>query len=304
MPCFNPLHASRLRGGDVVLGTRTDAVGFLMLPCGHCIGCFKERSRAWAIRIMHEAKMHERNCFITLTYDDEHLPMYGSLRYEDFQNFMKRLRKKFSVFDVELMAYVPRFFMCGEYGEKLSRPHYHACLFGIDFTDKEIIRGGKSPLHSSASLSALWPFGFASVGSLSFASARYVAAYCTKKFYGSGADEHYQRVIPETGEVVNVLPEFGHCSLKPGIGAFWYEKFARDVFPHDRVVINGSQAPPPRYYLKKLKCSDSVLYDEIKRKREQATHEHNFYVESHPSRLNARNFFEHEMSKSFKRNLK
>jgi hypothetical protein len=134
---------------------------------------------------MHEAKMHPKNCFITLTYNNEHLPSDGSLNYEVFQLFMKRLRKKYGK--------GIRFYMCGEYGDKLGRPHFHACLFGHDFADKKLWKttDSKSKLYRSAELEKLWPYGFSSVGDVTFESAAYVARYIMKKVSGDASESHY-----------------------------------------------------------------------------------------------------------------
>lgn len=140
MPCFHPLDAFHCR--DLVL--HSTSVSFkditsskvacvpVKLPCGQCVGCRLERSRQWAVRCMHEAQMFERNCFITLTYDPKSLPTVPgtdvpTLRLDDFQKFMKRLRKRFSGVDVVRgaehsthcdVSWPIRFFHCGEYGEK------------------------------------------------------------------------------------------------------------------------------------------------------------------------------------------
>ena len=94
MACYAPLHGFRAAGGQVTFNRRE---GFLDLPltvsCGSCIGCRLERSRQWAVRIMHEAQMHDSNSFLTLTYNDEHLPANGSLKLSDFQQFCRNLRK-------------------------------------------------------------------------------------------------------------------------------------------------------------------------------------------------------------------
>ena len=111
MPCFHPLDAWQCLNGDVVFTdnlARNDVIRRLSLPCGRCVGCRLERSRQWAVRCMHEASMHMFNSFVTLTYDDDHLPEYNSLNYKHFQDFMKRLRKSHNGV---------RFYMCGEYGE-------------------------------------------------------------------------------------------------------------------------------------------------------------------------------------------
>ena len=117
--------AVRMSDGSVKFVSRNKrgVEGTLELPCGQCIGCRLERSRQWAMRCLHEASLYDSNSFITLTYDDSNLPYGGSLNYEDFQKFMKRLRKRINS--------KVRFYMGGEYGsEGTMRPHFHACLFG------------------------------------------------------------------------------------------------------------------------------------------------------------------------------
>ena len=105
--------------------------------------------------------------------------------------------------------------MCGEYGSDpdqlsgLGRPHFHACLFNLDFKDKEFYseRDGV-PLFKSASLSQIWGKGFVTVGEVTFESAAYVARYITKKINGDLADIHYNKVNYLTGELQSVEPEF------------------------------------------------------------------------------------------------
>jgi len=155
--------------------------------------------------------------------------------------------------------------MAGEYGEKFSRPHFHACLFGFDFSDKKYLC--KSPggfkLYRSAVLESLWPHGFSSVGSVTFESAAYVARYIMKKVTGGLADEHYSSVDPDTGEVIKREPEFCHMSLKPGIGAGWFDKFSSDVYPNGRVVVRGVECKPPRYYDKRFNSVDFEKFDDL-----------------------------------------
>ncbi|AXH77429.1 MAG: replication initiator protein [Microviridae sp.] len=250
MACFNPLVAYRAKMPNAVTGkfsmvfNSRDAAcpdDPLKLPCGQCIGCRLERSRQWAIRCVHEASLYERNCFITLTFAPEFLPKSGSLSKRDFQLFMKRLRKRFGA--------GARYFMCGEYGELNRRPHYHACLFNFDFPDRELwsVRGDVR-LYVSRSLSELWPFGFSTIGDVTFDSAAYVARYITKKITGDMASSHYERVDPVSGEVNDLLPEFTTMSRRPGIGRGWFDRFRSDVFPHDRVVLDGRELRPPKYY--------------------------------------------------------
>ena len=156
MACYRPLRAYALRNAEGKMQVSFKRkIGYepIWLPCGQCIGCRLERSRQWAMRCMHEAQMYDRNCFVTLTYDDEHLPPNGSLNKRDFQLFMKRLRKRYGS--------GIRYYQCGEYGELLGRPHHHAILFNFDFDDKVLwsVRDGVR-LYRSASLEQLWPHGY------------------------------------------------------------------------------------------------------------------------------------------------
>lgn len=225
------------------------------VPCGQCIGCRLERSRQWAARCMHEASMHTDNCFITLTFSDEYLPSDGSLHVEDFQLFIKRFRKSISPNKL-------RYFHCGEYGNKLGRPHHHACIFGYDFPDRKLFsRRDGVRLYTSDMLSQLWPFGFSTVGDVTFESAAYVARYVLKKITGLSASDHYQ----------GRHPEYVTMSRRPGIGGTWLAKYGSDVYPHDYMVIRGGiKSRPPRYYDNQLQLSDPVIYNDLKLRRQRA----------------------------------
>lgn len=198
---------------------------------------------------MHESQMHRFNCFITLTYSEENYE--PSLKYRDWQLFMKKMRWQFGP---------ARFFMCGEYGELNLRPHFHAVIFGLSFLDREQI--GKD-LYRSKTLDELWGKGHATVGECTHESAGYVAGYCVKKVNGELADRRYSRVDLRTGEVVRVDAEFGRCSLRPGIGATWFEKYWKEVYSgRDGVVLRGGRTvPAPKYYDRLLKVLDEDLSD-------------------------------------------
>lgn len=213
------------------------------------------------MRCMHEAQMHENNCYITLTYADEHVPTGYSLRYPDWQQFMRRVRKHFKATPI-------RFYMAGEYGDKFERPHFHAILFGIDFNDKQYLRTNHNgdKLYTSATLSRLWKKGIASVGAATFQSAAYVARYVMKKITGDLAATHYT-YIDQHGEIHSRQPEFNRMSLKPGIGKTWYDKFKNDVFPSDHVITNGFPSKTPRYYDKQLAKENEQLLLKLKEAR-------------------------------------
>lgn len=234
----------------------------MRLPCGRCIGCRLERSRQWAVRCMHEASLHADSCFITCTYDDEHLPEDGSLEPRDMTLFLKRLRKRGRF----------RYFMCGEYGAKRQRPHYHALLFGRDFADKFRVEDSKSgePQWESRELSRTWTAGRATVGVLNFESAAYVARYCVQKVTGDAAASHYERLNPLTGELVMVEPEFGRMSRRPGIGRGWIDRFHEEVYPSDEVIARGHPSKPPRYYDAYLRDLDEDASEAVRRERRKS----------------------------------
>ena len=128
MTCYHPIPAYRTATGvSFSQLARDDHIGSIEILCGQCWGCRLRRAQDWELRITHEAAMWPRNCFVTLTYGRDQLPPNGSLCHRDFQLFMKRLRKVF--IDA-------RFYMCGEYGEENGRPHFHACLFNVDFDER------------------------------------------------------------------------------------------------------------------------------------------------------------------------
>ena len=262
MSCKNPLLA--YRGPKGLVFTQSEAFGhreIITIPCKKCINCRLAHSRDNATRITHEASMHDANSFITLTYSEENLPWDESLSKTTFQKFMKRLRKRIEPTQI-------RFFACGEYGSKSNRPHYHACIFGYDFPDKELYRVEENGnhLYVSETLAKAWPFGFSSVGELSYESARYVAGYIHKKITGPMSEDHYKRFNRLNGEEYDVEPEFQLGSLKPGIGKTWYDKYsATDLWPKRYCTIGGKKRPPPVYYWELLKREDPDKYQEMKR---------------------------------------
>lgn len=269
MPCSFPLTAFQLGDGSIVFYEkhRHASVRSLFLPCGRCAQCRLERSRQWAVRCVHESKCYEDNAFITLTYDDAHLPIDRGLRYTDFQLFMKRLRRRF-------FSSTIRFYMCGEYGEArdphgrvtgdLGRPHYHALIFNCSFPDKLYFkRVGDFTLYTSKVLSELWPLGNHLIGAVTFESAAYCARYCIDKVNGDDAKAHYEILNTDTGELVDRAPEFSRMSLRPGIGAPWLERFMTDVYPRGEVVSRGRLAKSPRYYDELFRRSggDSAVFE-------------------------------------------
>ncbi len=217
----------------------------------------------WALRCVHEAQMHSKNCFITLTYGPKHLPADGGLVLKDWQSFAKRLRRSCGRF---------RYFMCGEYGEENLRPHYHACIFGLDFiADRGLWKDDVvAPLFVSPLLSETWGLGFASVGALNFKSAAYTARYVMKKAR-VGSEDYAREVDKRTGEVSYVRPPFVTMSRRPGLGSTWFAQFKSDVYPADEVVIDAKRMRPPRFYDLKLGDDELDVY-KVKRRRALVNH--------------------------------
>jgi len=253
MPCYYPLtgyesiEVNESGKRSIVFQHRKGFVDrMIKVPCGNCIGCRLDRAQKWALRCVHEASLYDENCFITLTYDEEHIPKNGSLVVQDFQKFMKRLRKKYPDKTI-------RFFHCGEYGEQTQRPHYHACIFNYDFPDKKPLPSkSKDQLYSSDILSELWPYGLSSIGALTYNSASYVARYIMKKVTGKKAKEYYQ----------GRKPEYVTMSRKPGLGHQWIKENYKDIYPEDFVVLRGGQKfKAPKYY--------DTVYDQIDHKKLQ-----------------------------------
>lgn len=183
MPCYRPRNAFRRESGVVSFreppAETSEAVEILKLPCGNCIGCRVRKARDWALRCCLEASLHEDTAFVTLTYDDDHIPPRGLLVKEHLQGWLKRVRERLRVVQLDRrdefwasgqqgpFPFHPiRFFACGEYGEQTRRPHYHAILFGV---------------RDHPSLSESWDFGFVRVDPCTPASISYVAGYVGKK---------------------------------------------------------------------------------------------------------------------------
>ena len=223
------------------------------IPCGRCMGCRLTYAQSWAIRCMAERQLHDAASFITLTFDNDHLPVNHSLDRRHLQLFFKRVRKA--------TATPIRYFASGEYGQRIDvpghrycgRPHYHAIIFGREWYDRVPISKGKSGHvhYKSAELERLWGQGMCNVGDVSIDSCGYVARYCTKKISGDMADEHYTNIDPITGEYTTVEPEFALMSRGRqsggGIGGPWAQKYWRDL-QKGYVTFEGTRYPVPDYF--------------------------------------------------------
>lgn len=256
---------------------------FIQIPCGRCIGCRLDYSRDWANRCMLELGYHDSAFFVTLTYDDLHLPINhycdmetgeigstASLVKRDLQLFMKRLRKahcaKYG--DDALL----RFFAAGEYGSQTHRPHYHAIIYGLRLDDLKFYKRNSLPqnydLYNSDWLTKIWGKGHVVVGNVTWDTCAYTARYIVKKQYGNSAEVY---------EKYNFVPEFTQMSRKPGIGRRYYEEQKENIkdclLRNDVLFISdGSrtvEARPPKYYERLFDVDEPDLMPPLKETRQK-----------------------------------
>lgn len=256
MACTNPLKGYRHPDGVIRWDPALGDDEAIEVGCGQCASCKIEYGRNWSTRCMHEASLHEENCFITLTLNDENCPADMSLNAKTWQDFAKRFRKNIGPF---------RYYACGEYtedekGNAVVRPHYHACIFGHDFhADRYIHTHNKygDPIYRSPTLEDSWKLGFSTLGELTRESAQYVARYVLKKQSGP----------KESGAYWGRKPPFAVMSRNPGLGTGWIKKWWADVYPHDYVVVEGEKTRTPRFYDKYLESKDPAMLDLVKANR-------------------------------------
>lgn len=203
----------------------------VLIPCGKCYECVKSRQKDWTSRLLFESK-NNKGLFITLTYAPQHLPKDGVLDKEEYQKFLKRLRKNLGP------GRNIRYFGIGEYGDERGRPHYHFIMFGISFNDFWQIK--KS-----------WRFGYIKLESISYENIKYVSNYVTLR---SKARYKYDL---DTGEV---FPEFYTMSRRPGIGMLEFMRrglyYLNKFINNDKVKIYGQDVKVPYSIIKICKSKE------------------------------------------------
>ena len=226
------------------------------IPCGQCVSCKMAYAREWATRIVHQAQTSKISSFITLTYNEEHLPDDGSVSKEEVRLFIKNLRQKlWRHYQVKV-----KYYAAGEYGSgKGKRPHYHIIIFGWDFPDRTFwdITDSGSQLYRSKFLEGLWTKGFSSIGDVTLQSAAYVARYTMKK-----QKDPSEYIDKETGVILE--KEFNMMSQ--GIGKEWWQKYKSDTYK-DYLNVDYNKVRVPRYYDKQLELEEPERLEEIKEKR-------------------------------------
>lgn len=171
--------------------------------------------------MMHELELWPAASFVTLTYDDEHLPQRGTLLPRDLELWLKRVRR-----DIEPRRI--RYYAAGEYGECFGRPHYHVIAYGLrPDSDREVTESN-------------WRFGFTHVGYVTQDSIRYVADYVQAKLYGDEAERVYEGRVPP------------FARMSGGLGRDWCDARAEQLRESMRLDHRGVPVRLPRYYARRI----------------------------------------------------
>lgn len=265
-------------------GNITKTRHWMTVPCKHCWACQLNYSAEWATRIMCEAKKSDHNYFITLTYDEDHVPVLESMKLQyddhiesiendgtwkeslypgDVTAFIKALRKPFERQGITGIKY----FYAGEYGENTERPHYHMILMNCPLDINQFYSCKVDPLHKKAhwkskELEKYWDKGYIDVAELEWSCAAYVARYCTKKLSFDNKDIYYM-----SGR----LPEF--VRMSNGIGMDYYEENKNQIYQHDEMVMktvkgNTGSYKPPKAFDKKMKEQDPDFFRKLQKSRQ------------------------------------
>lgn len=199
--------------------------------------CRIQRTQQWAVRLQHENTYHEESSFVTLTYDDDHLPADGRISKKELQNFIKRLRKSTSA--------KLKYYGCGEYGERTFRPHYHLIIFGLN--DRLLIEQN-------------WTKGLVYVGTVTMDSCRYVASYVQKKLYKNDKDDPFK------------LNQDLFSIMSQGMGLSWAKDNKSYLQENQKVTVKGTPIGIPRYYVQKLELdlSETVAGNQKQKDEEYA----------------------------------
>lgn len=246
-------------------GNIWDIAPFLEVPCGKCMICMSNKKQDWIVRLKHELSQSLGASFVTLTYDDLHLPFkdikgnyhrlideplineeaHQTVYRQDIQLFMKRLNKHMNKYGICGNKVSPRVFGCAEYGGKLKRPHYHLILFNVPHRPV----GSYDPYKL---IGEKWQMGLVDIGNVSGSAINYVASYIDLKDY---------KPMPLSD------PQFPIMSRRPGIGNKFLSSEERQRY-YDFICLlenrttvshDGIKQPLPRYYKDKLYSQEQKL---------------------------------------------
>lgn len=222
--------------------------GFVSMPCGKCEICRRNAAKQWAVRVYHESRLYLNNSFITLTYDDEHLPLsdYGipTLKKNAISEMMKRLRDYIYPSQV-------RFFGCGEYGDTFNRPHYHVAVFGLNPLDERLVTDYNEVENGYCVDFKPWKLGRVHIGYVTPESSSYVAGYELKKLKSDEKEKQLSQ---------GIQPVFSIMSRRPGIGADFCDRFRDEFVQRGKCSVEGQDKGLPRYYRDRINYQETEEY--------------------------------------------
>lgn len=272
MPCYRPKLIPNKTKSNKILAQEVQ----IMVPCGKCIGCLRNRAQEWCQRMWHESQEHlytGGSGMITLTYTDESVPHGGdgveTLQKSHLQRFFKRLRYRT---DKPI-----KYYAVGEYGRRTGRPHYHIALFGEAFTSDRVLiecsynssrinrlrQGVNQMLYSSKILNECWTenntlLGIATTSDINTAGMLYIGKYLIKT-WNDYADEIINRG--------KRIPAF--ATMSNGIGRKYYEKHHKQWYDQDCVRVGKMTKKPSRYYDKIMEKEEYDKFLKVKLMRKE-----------------------------------
>jgi hypothetical protein len=287
MSCADPYIVENHSYGDEPL-----AVG-----CGNCAYCVTRKANEWSFRLMQEKKVSSSAYFVTLTYNQIHLPLtdknYMTLKREDLTQYFFRLRDKHRYHRAEEPRYdqypgyanlpwhsvmrskIPweykpiKYYAVGEYGSKGNRPHYHAIIFNAKrehiFSSWNNVKSkvdGKVVVHK---------YGHVHTGHVTQASCRYVMKYMLK---GQGFSQKKPLPWPWNG-----IPQFSVQSKNLGSSYLSDAMVRYHRADPDRNFLSwegGFKCSMPRYYFNKIwpdECDRIKMVNHIHRRAEEKEEE-------------------------------
>lgn len=271
-------------------GKNIDLTRPIKLPCAKCDACRMNQARDLATRCMMEFhSSNQTGIFLTLTYDDEHLPADKKFCERHVVLFMKKLRK---IANVRSMG-------VAEYGPQTHRPHYHILIFGWEPKIKELVRKSSSShagqnydIFTSKTIAKIWQHGKHEFGTITEQSCSYVARY-TKKKNAKEKDEFKSKSICR--------------SRRPGLGAAFTDRYAGPISQLGSVMLIGPSASPqqyaiPRYVFDRIKKRDteSALLLHSHREKFEQTRK---YIEEGKERVQTKKIIFLQKISKLKRNL-
>lgn len=222
------------------------------VPCGKCILCRQSRANRWRDRLLMHFASFPDSVFITLTYNNSHLPK--QIEKSHIQKFLKRLRITLDRLGVDISEL--KYFIASEFGTHTNRLHYHGILFSLPFRIFEPYvvsssfdeRGKPHPLYSSKLLEKLWQNGFISLAPCSPQTISYIIKYITK-------DDSVKLYSRRLGCKEFLSGDKQHVKLS---------RFGKDTFKTNKLFLKNKISCAPRFLERYMKIDNEEEYYQIK----------------------------------------